>query len=327
MNTRNDVGDANAKVDFAAVVDSLGAGVLILGPDSSVRSANAAARRIFELETRAPAADDDLSDLLDLVDAEGNLLPPDQHPDKVVARTGQPVSDLVVGFDRTDGKRVWLSCSVGLIEPDRPADSPIAALVSDITKQHAGQARLQYAADHDLMTGLANRAFVLRRLKEELQSCPARGSGERSSTVVMFIDLDSLKQVNDSMGHGGGDVALITAGNRLRSVMPANGVVGRFGGDEFVAVIPDVSNADTTTELSDRVHAALAEPVIIQGRLLRIRASVGIVEVPAGDATTPAEVIFNADTAMYQAKTSGGGHSVVFGAGSISADTRAHRAQ
>jgi diguanylate cyclase (GGDEF)-like protein len=196
-------------------------------------------------------------------------------------------------------------------------ESPIAALFSDITVQHAGRARLQYAADHDLMTGLPNRAFVFRRLTEALDSCPARRSIEKMSTVVMFIDLDSLKQVNDSMGHSGGDVALITAANRLRSVMPDNGIVGRFGGDEFVAVISDVSSADSVKELSDRVHAALMEPVIVQGRLLRIRASVGIVEVPAGDTATPGEVIYSADTAMYQAKTSGGGHTVVFEGGPV----------
>jgi diguanylate cyclase (GGDEF)-like protein len=322
MNSLEGVGDASADIDFAAVVDSLGAGVLILGPDSSFQSANAAARRIFELDARALAATEDLTRSLRLVDAEGNFLAPEQYPDKIAARTGRPVSDLVVGFDRTDGQRVWLWCNVGLIEPDRPGESAIAALFSDITDQHAARARLQYAADHDLMTGLPNRAFVISCLRQALESCPARRSNETLSTVVMFIDLDSLKQVNDSMGHGGGDVALITAAKRLRSVMPDNGIVGRFGGDEFVAVISDVSSADTVTELSDRVHAALMEPVIVQGRLLRIRASVGIVEVAAGDTTTPAEAIYSADTAMYQAKTAGGGHTVVFGSDSSESDRR-----
>jgi diguanylate cyclase (GGDEF)-like protein len=315
MDIQESVVDASSEIDFAAVVDSMGAGVLVLGPDGSMRSANAAARKIFELDSREMSAADDFSGVLKLFDADGNRLSPEQHPDKVAASTGHAVSDQIVGFDRLDGQRVWLWCHVALIEPDRPWDSPIAALFSDITAQHAARARLQYAADHDLMTGLPNRAYVFRRLEEALQSCPVRRSNEMVSTVVMFIDLDSLKQVNDSMGHGGGDVALITAANRLRSVMPENGIVGRFGGDEFVAVISDVSSADSVRELSDRVHAALMEPVIVQGRLLRIRASVGIVEVPAWDRATPAEVIYSADSAMYEAKTAGGGHTVVFGSG------------
>jgi diguanylate cyclase (GGDEF)-like protein len=315
MDTQQSVVDAGSVIDFSAVVDSLGAGVLVMGPDSSLQSANAAAQRIFELDKRALAPTDDLSGSIDLFDAKGNLLPPEERPDRVVALTRRPVSDQIVGFDRLDGGRVWLWCNVGLIDPSRPGDSPIVALFSDITAQHAGTARLQYAADHDQMTGLPNRAFVYRRLAEALESCPARRSENQLSTVVMFIDLDSLKQVNDSMGHGGGDVALITAANRLRSVMPENGIVGRFGGDEFVAVISDVSSADSVRELSDRVHAALMEPVIVQGRLLRIRASVGIVEVSAGDTVTPGEVIYSADTAMYEAKKAGGGHTVVFGSG------------
>ena len=199
---------------------------------------------------------------------------------------------------------------MGLVNPADPANSAIAASFTDVTAQHVGRAMLQYAADHDMMTELPNRACVMRRLNDVVANSQRCEPAE--STVVMFIDLDSLKQVNDSLGHGGGDVALVTAANRLRGILNEYGIVGRFGGDEFVAVLSGISGADRIAVLSKRVHDSLVEPVIIQGRLLRIRASVGIVEVTPSDMRNAEEVIRAADTAMYRAKSAGGGHSVVF---------------
>ena len=298
-------------VDFTSVVDSLGTGVLVISANGELQAANASARRIFELDIRSDGSPGNANDHFPLVDADGRELAPEDHPDKIVARTGRAVAGMVVGFDRTDGQRVWVTCNVGLVNPADPANSAIAASFTDVTAQHVGRAMLQYAADHDMMTELPNRSCVMRRLNDAV-SMP-RPWEQSESTLVMFIDLDSLKQVNDSLGHGGGDVALVTAANRLRGILNEYGIVGRFGGDEFVAVLSGVSGDDKVAALSDRVHDALVEPVIIQGRLLRIRASVGIVEVNPGDQRTAEEIIGAADTAMYQAKSAGGGHSVVFG--------------
>ena len=305
---RND-GESTA-VDFTSVVDSLGTGVLVISANGELQAANASARRIFELDIRSDGSPGNANDHFPLVDADGRELAPEDHPDKIVARTGRAVAGMVVGFDRTDGQRVWVTCNVGLVNPADPANSAIAASFTDVTAQHVGRAMLQYAADHDMMTELPNRACVMRRLNDVVANSQRCEPAE--STVVMFIDLDSLKQVNDSLGHGGGDVALVTAANRLRGILNEYGIVGRFGGDEFVAVLSGISGADRIAVLSKRVHDSLVEPVIIQGRLLRIRASVGIVEVTPSDMRSAEEVIRAADTAMYQAKSAGGGHSVVF---------------
>lgn len=205
---------------------------------------------------------------------------------------------------------MWLSCNGFVLSPNDPDHSSVVISFTDVTESRARAARLEYAADHDMMTELPNRACVMRRLNDVVANSQRCEPAE--STVVMFIDLDSLKQVNDSLGHGGGDVALVTAANRLRGILNEYGIVGRFGGDEFVAVLSGISGADRIAVLSKRVHDSLVEPVIIQGRLLRIRASVGIVEVTPSDMRNAEEVIRAADTAMYRAKSAGGGHSVVF---------------
>jgi diguanylate cyclase (GGDEF)-like protein len=129
-----------------------------------------------------------------------------------------------------------------------------------------------------------------------------RRSGGR--LLVMFVDLDGLKDVNDTWGHETGDDLLIQVGRRLDQALRPDDTVARLGGDEFVVVCPEVADGPVRRDLPERLLEALARPIPLGPVTLRVTASIGVVE--AGDEADPSEVVRRADAAMYRAKRAGG---------------------
>ena len=130
--------------------------------------------------------------------------------------------------------------------------------------------------------------------------------------AVLFIDLDNLKTINDSLGHDAGDDVLRSAAQRLRRAVRSDDVVARLGGDEFIALLIGQIARPDLDALADRLHATLSEPVVIEGVTLRIGASIGIVVIENNDPRGAAEILRDADIAMYAAKTTGRGKSHYF---------------
>jgi diguanylate cyclase (GGDEF)-like protein/PAS domain S-box-containing protein len=293
---------------FQTLVNSLDYGVAVVGSDGRVQSANPAADRIFgtrpEVLRNRPA-----NRALDspIYDTDGRLVDADRHPLTQIRQTGTPISDYVFGVDRSDGQRVWLCASYRLLNPDDLQHSAVLISFTDITAQRTASERLAYEATHDSLTGLPNRAHVVTRVAEALES-----GGHHALAAVLFIDLDNLKTINDSLGHDAGDEVLRCAAQRLcRSVRPAD-VVARLGGDEFLALlIGQIARADLDA-LDDRLHATLSDPIVIEGVTLRVTASIGIVVIDNSDPRGTAEILRDADTAMYEAKTTGRGKSHYF---------------
>ena len=173
-------------------------------------------------------------------------------------RTGIACTRYVFAIDRADGRRVWLRGSCALLNPADAENSPVVASFSDITDQRTATERLAYEATHDSLTGLPNRGQVLRRAMDAL----GPGRADRLA-AVLFIDLDRLKQTNDSLGHSVGDRVLQAAASRLRATVRREDMVGRLGGDEFVALLfGEISAADVDL-LADRLRGTLAEPVAV----------------------------------------------------------------
>jgi diguanylate cyclase (GGDEF)-like protein len=161
--------------------------------------------------------------------------------------------------------------------------------------------RLHHLAYHDNLTGLANRAMFLERLTAAL--APAPGS---SGPTVMIIDLDDFKPVNDAYGHHAGDALLRVVAERLTGCADDAGTVARLGGDEFAILLPTGGPAEMA-ELSERVAAAVSEPVPLGGTTVRVRASIGTASAaPAADGSDPAvaltDLLHRADLAMYAEK-------------------------
>ncbi|RKN09259.1 putative bifunctional diguanylate cyclase/phosphodiesterase [Streptomyces radicis] len=177
----------------------------------------------------------------------------------------------------------------------------------DVTERVRLQAQLQHSASHDALTDLPNRALFTERVRLALGG----GHGGDPDTAVFFIDLDGFKAVNDSVGHQAGDELLIQAAKRLKESVRSGDTTARLGGDEFAALIVGDPAGDQRPreyrilEIAERVRAALSRPYAVDGRRVRVAASIGIAFAEPG--ATPAGLMRKADLAMYRAKQSGKG--------------------
>lgn len=177
----------------------------------------------------------------------------------------------------------------------------------DITEQKQAEEairkkteEIQRLAYTDLLTGLPNRVYLTERLQEELEKA-RRGE---SSGVLLFIDLDNLKMVNDALGHTYGDALITMAGNRIVEQVGSDAFLGRIGGDEFMAILPGINNREAIGRSVNKMIAALCRDIEILGVRFHISASVGAAIYP-DDGETAEEIFKNADNAMYAAKKAG----------------------
>ncbi len=166
---------------------------------------------------------------------------------------------------------------------------------------------LHHQASHDALTGLANRAVFTQAVAKRLESTEADGH----LPIVLFIDLDDFKLVNDSLGHAAGDALLIAVGDRLRAVLRASDLAARLGGDEFAVLIWDEPDLKMSMRVADRLTAAMGAPFQFDGRDVSVRASVGVAAGRPGMDVAD-DLLRNADVAMYSAKARGKGRVVVF---------------
>jgi len=178
----------------------------------------------------------------------------------------------------------------------------------DMSDQVALRQQVTHLTFHDGLTGLPNRAYVEERVRDALRQHHA----DRRSGVI-FLDLDGFTAVNDSVGHGAGDLVLAQAARRLRATVPAHDTVARWGGDEFAVLVEQAANAQEVAEIAERLVGAIAgEPFQAAGREIALTASVGVA-LADGD-QQPAVALRNADVAMARAKDSGGGRVEVYAA-------------
>jgi len=182
--------------------------------------------------------------------------------------------------------------------------------IRDVTERKAFEAELEHRAFHDALTGLANRALFRNRLEHALA-----GQDRKSGTVaVLFVDVDDLKDVNDSLGHSAGDEVLREVGRRLDGCMRGVDTAARVGGDEFAVLIHGSESETHSIDIARRVINALAVTLPLEGKQVHIAASVGIA-FNSGDGSARAdaeELMRDADAAMYMAKRSGKGGYEVF---------------
>ncbi|MFF0425043.1 putative bifunctional diguanylate cyclase/phosphodiesterase [Streptomyces sp. NPDC004520] len=203
-------------------------------------------------------------------------------------------------YYRGDGTVLWTNLTVSLLRDAEGRPQYQLALMEDTTERRLLHLRLRYEATHDALTGLPNRTLFFERLEKAL------APGDNARFGLCYLDLDGFKVINDSLGHSTGDRLLVEVADRLQSCVTGAGeMVARLGGDEFVALTTAPGGERDVTELADRILAALATPLSIDGRELTVRGSLGLVEGPAGE-RTPAEVLRSADITMYRAKSAGG---------------------
>jgi diguanylate cyclase (GGDEF)-like protein/PAS domain S-box-containing protein len=177
----------------------------------------------------------------------------------------------------------------------------------DVSDQVALRQQVNHLTFHDGLTGLPNRAYVEERARDVL-----RDEAVAARTGVIFLDLDRFTAVNDSVGHGAGDLVLAQAARRLRAVVPVHDTVARWGSDEFAVLVENAESSPEVAEIAERLAGAVAaEPFRVAGQQIALTASVG---VALADVDPPGLVLRNADVAMSRAKDAGGDRVEVYAA-------------
>jgi len=190
--------------------------------------------------------------------------------------------------------------SVSAIRDAQNAVMFYIASFTDISERKANEARIDFLAHHDVLTGLINRYNLENRLAQALLSAHR----DHLNVVVMFIDMDRFKTINDTLGHHVGDQLLIEVGRRLRESVRESDIVSRLGGDEFIVVLTHITNVMDAAPLSDKILRSLRQPYVFDGKEMHSSPSIGIAVYPDDGEDGPT-LMKNADIAMYHAKDHG----------------------
>jgi diguanylate cyclase (GGDEF)-like protein/PAS domain S-box-containing protein len=183
----------------------------------------------------------------------------------------------------------------------------IAGSMTDVTEQRRNQEQLRHDALHDALTGLPNRTLFLDRLEQAM----LRAQRSRFRFAVLFLDIDDFKTINDSLGHAHGDQVLLQAAGRLRDPLRPGDTVARLGGDEFAILLEGLTTDAEIEQVVERLQSVMATPVTIGAQAVFIRFSIGIA-TSTTPGQNPADILRNADTAMYQSKAGNRGGSTFF---------------
>ncbi len=203
---------------------------------------------------------------------------------------------------RRDGSALTVEVRIRALESN--GRTMFSAFLHDITERKQEQAQREYENRHDLLTGLLNR----RALLEAIPVAQSRASRSGKAVGMLFIDLDGFKAVNDSLGHEAGDILLREIAGRLRAGVRKTDSVYRLAGDEFTVLLEDMADTfDDAHTVAEKLISSISEPVMLPGRAMRVRASIGI-SLDSGKAVrAPEELLKEADHFMYQAKKAGRG--------------------
>jgi diguanylate cyclase (GGDEF)-like protein/PAS domain S-box-containing protein len=207
-----------------------------------------------------------------------------------------------------DGHVVWIYLSISRVGGAQGADSRLIFQIQDITDRKLAERRLLHDAFHDALTGLSNRALFIDRLKLALARHKRLGADH---FAVLFLDLDRFKVINDSLGHAIGDQLLVGIARRLETCLRPGDTVARLGGDEFTILLEDVTDSREVTAIAQRIQKELALPFNLGGHEVFTTASIGIAPSTIGY-ERPDDVLRDADTAMYRAKSLGKSRYEIF---------------
>jgi diguanylate cyclase (GGDEF)-like protein/PAS domain S-box-containing protein len=286
-----------------AIVQNVADGILTITPTGRIVECNAATREILGLMRDETPKGRTLHEFL-----LPHAVPLLEHSVEELAAHAPGAEAVEKRFTlpivRADQKEIDVSIALRLI-PDS-ATPLMTAVLNDITVRKRYEEQLVYMANHDTLTNLPNRSMLERSLSDALNAHKKSPTKRSGATAILFIDLDRFKVINDSLGHDVGDLMLKAVAIRLQRVIGRQEIVGRLGGDEFLIIIPDLKETQDAVILSQAVLDALAPAFDIKGRVLFVTPSIGIALYPSDGEDFPA-LMRNADTAMYSAKSSGGG--------------------
>ncbi len=283
-----------AEGQFGAAFEQAPIGMAIIALDGRVERANTALATLSGFPK------------LDLI---GEVLPSMLHPeDREHAEAdlrrlthGTLTLETEKRLRRADGTMVWIACTATAMSGEDGVVDRVLLQVQDVSDRRAYEQRLQHLASHDPLTGLLNR----RAFAEELERHVVRVQRSGSRGVLLMLDLDHFKTVNDLFGHGAGDRLIIEVAHRLKARLRSSDTLCRLGGDEFAVLLPDADPRE-----GEHVAAGLLETVRLAGipdvpTPRRTTASIGLVHVAQAENLAAEGLLVNADLALYDAKDAG----------------------
>jgi len=269
------------------------AGVYIASTDGTIISCNDACARLFGFEFAEEFMEHDAA----------IRYMNEHHRESVLRRlelNGAVFNEEVQLRDRNE-QATWALENVRLVAGAEGAAPTLEGILLDVSDRKRAEEEIAYRAYHDELTGLPNRPLFADRLEVAL----ANARRKKMRVAAMFLDLDDLKIVNDTLGHATGDALLKMVAERLTETLRAGDTVARVGGDEFVILLPEVNHEADSLRAAQKILRAIAKPFMLDADEVHITASIGVAIGPR-DGETAEALIRNADGAMYRAKQSGG---------------------
>ena len=202
---------------------------------------------------------------------------------------------------RKDKSPYWVQAGISPVKDDEGQVTHFVAIEEDISLRKAQEHAIKHQANYDALTELPNRFLAMDRMSQSINAAIRHDQ----PVVVMFIDLDNFKQINETAGQDSGDQMIAIAASRIQEVIRQTDTAARFGGDEFMVILNDLESPDDASRVAEKVLSTLASPYKIEGNKLNITASIGMAIFPT-DGQDPYELLRHADAAMFGAKDDGG---------------------
>jgi diguanylate cyclase (GGDEF)-like protein/PAS domain S-box-containing protein len=284
-----------AQERYQLLVDQNLASIYVATTDGRILTCNDACARLFGYESG--------EQLLDQEAMVDYMNPRDRDSIMRRLRSDGNILNEEVELRARGGESVWALENIRLIPGDEVTAPRLEGMLLDITDRKRAEDEIAYKAYHDSLTGLPNRALFLDRLA----IARAQATRKHRQLVVIFLDLDDLKTINDTLGHAMGDALLKLFATRLQDTLREGDTVARVGGDEFVILLPDAESAEAAEKVTGKILRASREPFQIEDEELYVTASIGVALFPE-DGLASDELLRAADGAMYRVKEAGGNH-------------------
>jgi len=279
---------------FDTALNNMTHGLCMFDEQHRLRVWNKRFCEIYRIPPEALSAGISVKELVELSAARGN------DPARSVAAIVADYAGRLARNEATHYKRTLPTGRIIAVSHQPMAGGGAVAIFEDITEREEAEARASFLATHDDLTGLPNRAVFGRAVNEAVKL----GRRQAKEFAVMFLDLDRFKIINDTLGHAAGDLLLVEIARRLRRCLRESDLVSRVGGDEFIVLLRETSDAQQVATMARKILAAIVKPLTLHGQECRVTASIGISLFPS-DAQDEESLTKNADAAMYAAKEDG----------------------